>query len=459
MSKINRRNKKEIEFVVKDSIFPTIGVGEYEGRQVRVKGAFPQQRIRGRYLRNKKGIGEIELLEVIERAPYEIEAKCPHFDLCGGCISQNIPYEIETENKEREVLKLFKENDLDLGVYEGILASKDRFYYRNKMEYTFGDFTKGGNLELGMHVKKRRSSVTTINNCVLVSEDFNRIINACLGYFREKGDKHYRVLSREGFLRNLIIREGKNTKELMVILVVTSQGQINKEEFLKILKSLELSSELTSVYLVINDSLQDAVVAERVELLYGKSSIKEVICNLEFKITPFSFFQTNSKGAEVLYNKVLEYAGDIENKVVFDLYCGTGTIGNILATKAKFVKGVEIIEEAAQIAGENAINNKLFNVEFLPGDVKDVIKDLKEKPDLIVLDPPRSGIHPKALEYALAFNAKEIIYVSCNPKTQVEDLKVMTKYYKIEKSILIENYPNTSHVECVVLMSRVAPNK
>ncbi len=455
---IRKRNKKEIEIMIEDTVFPGMGRGKYEDREVRVKGAYPGQKVRGRYLRNKQGIGHIELLEVLEKTPYEITPPCVHFYKCGGCVSQMLPYDKELEFKEREVLDLFNEKGIEYENYHGIIPSPERYGYRNKMEYTFGDEVKGGELTLGMHRVKKRSSVLTVDECLLVNPDFNIILDYTLDFFKKSGLPYYRVISHEGVLRNLIIREGKNTGDLMVILVTTTQHEVDTESYLNGLLELNLNKTLKSVFHVENDSLQDSVIPEKVIKLHGDDFITEELLDLKFKITPFSFFQTNTEAAERLYSWVKKLSGDTKDKDVFDLYCGTGTIGNIMAGGSKSVIGVEIIEEAAEIAKENSKQNGITNTHFIAGDVKDVIENMENKPDLIILDPPRSGIHPKALEYALRFNAPHIVYVSCNPKTLVEDITKMNDY-RIDDFVILENYPNTPHVEAIVSMSKVLTGK
>lgn len=449
-----RKNKPIIEIEITDSKYPSIGLATYHDKPMEAKHTFPGQTILGRHLKYKRGIGQVMVLEKSKKAPWEIEPPCPHYESCGGCTSQEAPYEKQMEMLSKDVLALLESNGIEIGHYNGIDPSPSQYHYRNKMEYTFGDETKGGPLALGMHYKNKKNSIITTDHCLIVPEDFNTILKATLDYFTEKDLPYYRVMARTGILRNLIIRHATSSKELMVILVTTSSPQVDAKEWAKVMESLSLNENLVSLYHIQNDSLQDAVVPEKIIHLSGKTEITETLLGTKFKITPMSFFQTNSKGAETIYSEVIRMAGNLKEKEVFDLYCGTGTIGNLVAPYAKFVTGVEIIQEAADIANENAELNGNTNTNFIAGDVKDVLENLVKKPDLIILDPPRSGLHPKALAYALAFNAPEIIYISCNPKTLAEDLKIMSKSYKIKELTLIDNFPNTSHVEALVLMTR-----
>ena len=445
--------KKGSEIIVKieKTEFPSIGIGKEENRIIYVKNTFPGQVIKGRVKKKKTDYAEVKPLEVIERADYEVAPKCPHFGICGGCSSQTLTYEKQLETLSNEVLELFNKAGVSTGEYEGVTGSASQWEYRNKMEFTFGDMEKGGELTLGMHVKNQSFGVITVDKCEIVDEDFRKIIDLTVNYFRDKNLPYYRVMKREGYLRHLVIRKALNTKEIMVNLVTTTQIDFDLTEYVEILKNADFKGNLVSVLHTENNSFSDAVVPEKVNVLYGIDHIVENLVGLKFKISPFSFFQTNTKGAEDLYSIVREYMGDSDDKVVFDLYRGTGTIGQIVAPNAKKVVGIELIEEAVEAAKENAKFNGLNNCEFIAGDVAVTIKNVKDKPDIIILDPPRSGVHPKALDYVIKFNAKEIIYVSCNPKTLVNDLKVLTEAgYNIVKTRVKDMFPNTPHAETVV---------
>ena len=445
------RKGSEILVKIEKTEFPSIGIGREGERTIYVKNSFPGQTVKGRVKKKKADYAELKPLEVVERAEYEIDAKCPHFGICGGCSSQTLTYEKQLELLGEEVKNLFVDANISTGEYEGVTGSLNQWEYRNKMEFTFGDMEKGGELTLGMHIKNKSFGIINVDQCKIVDEDFRKIISLTVEYFRKQDLPYYRVMKREGYLRHLVIRKAKNTGELMVNLVTTTQIDFDLTEYVELLKSASFDGKLVSILHTENDSFSDAVIADKLNVLYGIDHIQEELLGLKFKISPFSFFQTNTKGAEGLYSIVREYMGDSENKVVFDLYCGTGTIGQIVAPKAKKVVGIELIEEAVEAAKENAKLNGLNNCEFLAGDVAEIIKTVKDKPDIIILDPPRSGVHPKALDYVIKFKAKEIIYVSCNPKTLVNDLKVLTDSgYEVVKTRVKDMFPNTPHAETVV---------
>ncbi|WP_123053050.1 23S rRNA (uracil(1939)-C(5))-methyltransferase RlmD [Clostridium sp. JN-1] len=443
------------DFYVEDTEFPGTGIAVVDGIKVYIKNAAAGQKVKARIFKKKKEYAQAKLVEVVENVDYAVNPPCSHFNLCGGCTTQFIPYEKQLELKERQVLKLFKDGGIEDFEFLGIEKSPEEYEYRNKMEFSFGDEVKGGELTLGMHIKGRNFGIVNVHDCQIVDEDFRKILTAAVGYFRQKEFPYYRVMKKEGYLRNLVIRKAKNTSEILINLVTTSQIDFNLEEFKDLLLKVKYDGIVTGILHTINDGLSDTVRADRVDILYGRDYIIEELLGLKFKISPESFFQTNSKGAEKLYSIVREFLGDISSKVVFDLYCGTGTIGQIVAKKAKKVLGIEIVEEAVKSANENAKLNGLNNCNFIAGDIAKVIKTVNEKPDVIILDPPRPGVHPTALDYVIKFNAPAIIYVSCNPKTLVTDLKVlMDSGYTLEKVKLMDMFPQTSHVETVVKIVR-----
>lgn len=443
-----------IEFKIDKVEFPNKGVSTYDGEAVRFKGGIEGQKVKARTTKWKKGVMEANILEVLEKSPIETENGCSHFGVCGGCAYQSLSYENELKYKEKQIRDLFTREGIDINLL-GIEGSPIARAYRNKMEYTFGDEEKDGPLALGLHMKGRFYEVVNVWDCNIVDEDFSLIRERVREYFDEKKVPFYRTRKREGVLRHLVVRKAANTGEILINLVTTSQQEINTSEFVDILLGLELNGKIEGILHTINDGLGDTVKADRLDLLYGKDYITEEILGLKFKISPFSFFQTNTLGAEKLYTIVREFAGDIDDKIVFDLYSGTGTIAQIMAPVAKKVIGIEIVEEAVEMAKLNADLNGLDNVEFIVGDVLKAVDDLAEKPDLIVIDPPREGIHPKAIEKIIDFNPEVFVYVSCNPVTLVRDLKIfIQRGYKVEKAKLKDMFPRTPHVEAIVRIER-----
>lgn len=445
-----------VEVKIVDMEFPAKGIGEIEGKKIYIKNALKGQKVKTRIKKNRREYAEGKLIEVVEQSPFESESFCSHFGLCGGCARQTVDYDTQLQIKADLVKKLIDDAGIESYEYLGIEKSPEVYGYRNKMEYSFGDEIKGGEMTLGMHKRGMFNSVVTVDQCKLVDDDFNDILKFNLRYFKERQIPHYNNKAHKGYLRHLVVRKGLNTGEMLVVLVTSSQLDIDLSEYTKSLLDIKFKGELKGIIHIYNDNLADAVKCDKMEILYGQDYFYDELLGLRFKIYPFSFFQTNTLGAEVLYQTALDFIEDKENKIVFDLYCGTGTIGQIAAQKAKKVIGIEIVEEAVKAANENAAMNNLDNCHFIAGDVLKKIDELDEKPDIIILDPPRVGVNPKALSKILKFQPKEIIYVSCNPKTLAENLKQIKEEgsYKVEKVKCVDMFPHTPHVETIVRMQR-----
>jgi 23S rRNA (uracil1939-C5)-methyltransferase len=378
---------------------------------------------------------------------------CKHFNQCGGCQFQDMPYDEQLEMKNKEVLKHLEANAISYYEYSGIVRSPKETRYRNKMEYTFGDEVKQGEMTLGMHKRKQFMSIVTVDECQLVDEDFNMILQSTLKFFVEKGYHHYNKKSHRGLQRNLILRKGENTSEVLINIVTTSQSDFDKKALTKLLLDLKLKNRIVGIVHTLNDSLSDFVYCDKLETLFGQDYYTEKLLGLQFNVSAFSFYQTNVQAIEALYLTALSYIDNIEEKTVFDLYSGTGTIAQAAARKAKKTIGIEIVAEAVVAAKENALLNQLENCTFYAGDVLDVLDELQEKPDVIILDPPRAGIMPKTLQKILNYRVNQIIYISCNPRTLSENLAAMQEYgYITEKISSFDNFPHTKHIECVALL-------
>ena len=329
------------------------------------------------------------------------------------------------------------------------------------MEYSFGDEYKDGPLVLGLHKKNSMYDIVPVCNCVIVSEDYNRIVSYTMEFARTHGLPYHKKMQHVGLLRHLVLRQSKTNGGLLVNLVTSTDGLENLDlnAYVEGLLALPLDGTIVGILHTANDSLADAVVPEKVTLLYGRDYIEEEVLGLHFQISPFSFFQTNTKSAERLYSKAREYAGDTKDKLIFDLYSGTGTIAQMLSPVASKVIGVEIVEEAVEAARENAKSNGLDNCEFIAGDVLKVIDTIEEKPDLIILDPPRDGINPKALLKIINYGVAEIVYISCKPTSLARDLVTLQEHgYYVKKACAVDQFVNTGHVETVVLLSHKKPD-
>lgn len=451
-------------------VFPNKGIAmTEEGDRVVVKNTIPGQKVSFLVNKVRKGKAEGRLLETIEKSSLEVNPSCPHFGECGGCTYLSLPYEEQLKIKEAQVRGMMEEAIGDKCEYEwlGIKGSPVQAEYRNKMEFSFGDAYKGGPLALGQHKRGSFYDILTVTECQIVDEDFRAILKATAEFFGEKGLPFFHKMTHVGYLRHLLVRKAVKTQEILVDLVTTTQMENDADvlnEWKDVLCALPLKGELKGVLRTKNDSLADVVQNEGTEILYGQDYFYEELLGLRFKISPFSFFQTNSLGAEVLYETAREFilsgnADLLREKTVYDLYSGTGTIAQMLAAVSKEVVGVEIIEEAVEAAKENAALNGLDNCKFLAGDVLKVLDTIEEKPNYIVLDPPRDGIHPKAIEKIINYGVENMIYISCKPTSLARDLEIfLERGYEVKQICCVDMFPNTVHVETVCLLERRTKN-
>lgn len=448
-----------LEGTIEKVEFPNKGVVTVaeEGKSVIVKNGIPGQKVKFCVNKFKRGNAEGRLLEVLEKSPLETRKPvCSIFPACGGCMYQTMSYEAQMDMKAEQVKNILNEAVNGEYLFEGVKASPKEFAYRNKMEFSFGDEYKDGPLTLGLHKKGSTYDVLTASDCKLVHDDMTKILNCVLEYFKQRNVSYYKKMQHTGYLRHLLLRRGDRTGEILVNLVTTTQEEHDMSPLKEALLNLELEGKIVGFLHILNDSLSDVVQSDETRIIYGQDYFYEKLLNLEFKITPFSFFQPNSRGAEVLYSTVRDYIGDINDMTVFDLFSGTGTIAQVLAPVAKQVIGVEIIEEAVEAAKENAAHNGLSNCKFIAGDVFKVLDEIEEKPDVIVLDPPRDGIHPKALPKILDYGVDKIVYISCKVTSLARDLEmIQARGYEVVKSVAVDQFCQTVHVETICLLSKL----
>lgn len=458
--------------------FPNKGIVCVGDETAVVKNSLPGQKVKFSVNKVRKGKAEGRLLEVTEKSPLETGRTCSLFGLCGGCTYLSLPYEEQLKVKEEQVKRLLDSvlnKQEEAWAFEGIKGSPKAYEYRNKMEFSFGDEYKDGPLALGMHKRGSFYDIVTVADCEIVDADYRLILQTVRDYFAREKVSFFHRMSHEGYLRHLLVRKASRTGEILVALVTTSQdpwqgetaveGSLDVDAlitgFKDLLLSLEqdrkLAGKFAGILHITNDSIADVVQSDRTELLYGQEYFYEELLGLKFKISTFSFFQTNSYSAEVLYQTARDYVGDLggSDKTVFDLYSGTGTIAQLMAPAAGKVIGVEIVEEAVEAAKKNAAANGLDNCEFIAGDVLKVLDEVEEKPDMIILDPPRDGIHPKALPKIIAYGVDHIVYISCKPTSLVRDLEVfLENSYRVDKAVAVDQFPWTANVETVVLLSK-----
>lgn len=464
--------------------------GVVNEHHVIVKGALPGQTVK--YILQKARAGKCKgrLLEVISKSSSETEKPaCANSGICGGCSYQTLPYQSQLELKKNQVLKLIDNvAGKNSYIFDGIFPSPCIWGYRNKMEFSFGDEYKGGPLSLGLHKKGSIHDIINASGCQIINNDYSKILDCIREYFLKRNVPHYNKNTHTGILRHLLVRRSTSTGEILVALVTASGLENYITDCLYglgiELQNLRLDGRITGFLHIINNGLGDVVKSDETHIIFGKDWITEEVLGLKFKISIFSFFQTNTKGAEVLYscarnyiygkpaygmdnkdnkinNKTDNFTDNktnnfLEDKTVFDLYSGTGTIAQIIAPVAKKVTGVEIVEEAVEAAKQNAEYNGLGNCEFIAGDVLKVLEEIDEKPGFIILDPPREGINPKALKKICEeIKIPGMVYISCNPASLARDIAEFQKYgYSIRRLCCVDMFPQTGHVETVCLLSK-----
>jgi 23S rRNA (uracil1939-C5)-methyltransferase len=441
-------------------------VGKKEGLTVFVTYAVPGDVVDVEVFKKKKSFSEARILNIKTKSPHRIEPKCAHFGLCGGCKWQIMDYDTQLKYKQKQVEDAFRH----LGQFEfpqipPIIPSKNQYEYRNKLEYTFSTLRwlddedmrrrdSGNSLEtrgLGFHIPKKFDKVLDIQHCYLQAEPSNEIRNSVKDFAIKHQIPFYDIRIHEGILRNLIIRN--NTKnELMVILSLTEMN-IQTVELLDFIK--QQFPQIISLYYVINSKLNDSISDLEPVLYAGKTHISEAMEELHFKIGPLSFFQTNSLQALELYKVAREFAQISPKDIVYDLYTGTGTIALFTAKHAKKVVGIEYLDAAIEDARYNAQRNGITNTEFIAGDIKNVLcsglsRNTPTKPDVILTDPPRAGMHPDVVAKLLELESPKIVYISCNPATQARDITELSKKYTVARVQPVDMFPHTHHVENVV---------
>jgi len=460
-----------VEGIVTELEFPNKGHVETAEGTVLVKGVLPGQELSIMVQKVRHGKAEGRVLSCICPSDKEVDSMCPHAADCGGCSYQTLPYEEQLKLKERQVRDLMQgvfAMQKELGghgeeIFEGIKGSPKQFGYRNKMEFSFGDAYKDGPLALGMHKKGSFYDIITVDQCQIVDEDYRMILSEVLAYVKEQGWSFYHKLRHTGYLRHLLVRKAEKTQEILIAIITTTQEQHDAElkKLVEKLNGLHLNGRIVGILHTRNDSLADVVQSDETVTLYGQDYFYEELLGLKFKISEFSFFQTNSLGAEVLYETAREYIGQLAEKngrkqTLYDLYSGTGTIAQMMAPVAEKVIGVEIVEEAVEAARVNADLNGLNNCEFIAGDVLKVLDQIEERPDFIILDPPRDGIHPKALQKIIDYGVDRLVYISCKPTSLARDLQVfLAQEYRVERMCCVDMFPGTVHVETVCLLSKL----
>jgi 23S rRNA (uracil1939-C5)-methyltransferase len=445
---------QELELRIDSLAYGGNGVARANGFVVFVRRGLPGDRVRARVTRVKRNHAEALAVEVLEAGAPRVDAPCEHYPECGGCRFQDLAYEAQVEAKERQVADALRRiGGLEAPPLEPILPAVEVFHYRNKLEYSFTNTPEGP--ALGFHRAGRWDEVLEVERCWLTTELGNAIRDTVRDWAREERLQPYDQKAQTGYLRHLVVREGRNTGQALVLLVTAPGERFERERLVEVLRDFP---QVRSIHWAVNDSAAE-VTNVPTTLLWGEEAIEEQLRGLRFRVRPGAFLQTNTAMAERLYGLALEYAGLTGSETVYDLYCGIGTIGLSMAARALTVWGVEVSEESVACALENADLNGITNAAFFAGNVGQALEELRERagpPDVVVVDPPRAGLAGKALRRVGRLAAPRLVYVSCNPTTLASDVKALAgEYgYRLERARPVDMFPHTPHIETVALLSR-----
>jgi len=458
------RKGDTIELTLEKMAYGGRGLGRLDGLVVFVRGGIPGDRITARIYRKKRDYAEAGMVELLSPSPDRVAAPCPYFGYCGGCQWQHVAYERQLAYKRAHVLETVEHiGGLKQVTVHPAIPSEKRFAYRNKMEFTFSDRRwylpdqldrrkQGGDFALGLHVPGAFQKVIDIEACLLQHEMGNRILNLVRTYARDSGIPVYGLKSHQGFWRYLTIRNSSASGEWMVNIVTSEEREDIVQPLADLIKSR--FEQVATVVNNINSRGASVAVGERETVLSGNGYITDKIGPFTFRISANSFFQTNSRGAEQLYRTVVRYADLQGSETVLDLYSGTGTIPLFLADRVAVVTGLEISRSATSDAAVNARENGVHNCRFICGDIRETLAGITAVPDVLIIDPPRAGMHKEALARAMALSPGKIVYISCNPATLARDLSLMTPAYHLVEVQPVDMFPHTYHVEAVAGLRR-----
>jgi 23S rRNA (uracil1939-C5)-methyltransferase len=462
--------------VEKDKIY-TLEVEDFanEGKSIAridnfvifIDNAIPGDVAEVKIYKKKKSHAFGKAVKIVKNSERRIEPRCKFFGVCGGCKWQNMDYNLQLTYKRDGIFDSFERiGKIDSPDIKPALPSEDIFYFRNKMEFSFSDKRwllesekdieiKSNDFALGLHIPERFDKVLDIDECFLESENSTKILNFTREFAKRNSLSPYSPKVHTGSLRNLVIKEGKNTNQFMINLVTQDDNEIIMNKYRDEL--LEKFDFITTIVNNITAKKSQVAIGETEKVYYGEGFIHEKMGKYTYRISANSFFQTNSKGTEKLYNVVKSFLPEGKINMLWDLYCGAGTISIFLSEFCNQIIGFEIVESAIKDAEVNIKLNNIENCSFVTGDLKDTIQEYsKGNPDVVVLDPPRNGVHPDVIEAVIGTNAAQIIYVSCNPQTQARDLELLLKAYNITAIQPVDMFPHTMHIENVVNLKRMA---
>lgn len=449
-------NESLVEIEIHDLAIDGRSVGRHNGKVVFLNGGLPGEKVLAVITKRKRNYIRAVVREILTRSDKRQDAPCPHFSCCGGCTWQDLAYADQLEMKQKQIVEcLTRIGNLGDTIVRPIIGCDEPYYYRNKMEFSY-HVTADSGFTLGLHHQGKFDEIFDVENCHLQSKISNEIIAVVRQFTSEYNIPVYDVKNHHGLLRFLVIREGKNTDQIMVN-IVTSYGALpRQEEFVSLLT--ERFSNITTIVHNQNGQKSNIAVGEIETVLFGPGYIEEQICGKLFRIRANSFFQTNSRQAERLYNLALDWLNPGKSDSILDLYCGTGTIGILVSESVNRVVGLELVPEAIVAARENAGLNNCENVEFVQGDVRPLLRNDMERYGqfpIIVIDPPRAGMHPRVLYRLILLSPKQIMYISCNPATFARDAaELVSAGYELPEVRPVDMFPHTRHIELVGLFSK-----
>jgi len=462
-----------LKLSIEELAFGGVGVARDNDFVWFVEQGIPGQTVEAKIKAVKKNYGKSYVVNVLSDSPYQVEPECSMFGICGGCQFQNLDYEKQIEEKTRQIRELierigkFKKADV-----KPCIPAKNIYGYRNKMEFSFSsrpwilqdeDSPKQENFALGLHAPRRFDKVIDLDGCPIMSETANKVFLSVKQEVLLSDIPPYDVITHSGFWRNLVIRQGMNTKELLINVITSSQDIEKYSDKVNGIADtiLKKHPEITTFIHSINNNVADVALGKAKTVYTGNGKITEKINGKVFEISPNSFFQTNTFQTEILFKTIEELSGLTGKEIVYDLYCGTGAIGISIADKAKLVLGIEVVKDAVDNGARNVELNKLSNVHFVLADMKDAMAQIYKfvdhygMADVVILDPPRAGTHPKSIKGLLNLLPQRIVYVSCNPAILARDIELLcAKHYNLSVVQPVDMFPHTKHVEVVALFER-----
>ena len=445
---------EELELKIDSLAYGGNGVARLNGFVVFVKRGLPGDTVRARVTKVKRNHAEALAVEVVEPGAPRVAAPCKHYPECGGCKFQDLAYEAQTEAKHEQVADALRRiGGIQDAPLEPIVPAKSVFHYRNKLEYSFTETPDGP--ALGFHLAGRWDAVFDVEYCWLTTDLGNAVREAVDAWARAERLEAYDQEEHTGYLRHLVVREGRNTGQVLVQLVTAAGERFDREQ---LVEELRRFPEVRSIHWAVNDSPAE-VTNLPTTLLWGEDAIEEELCGLRFRVRPNAFLQTNTEMAEVLYELAVDFAGLTGDETVYDLYCGIGTIGLTMASQALTVWGIDVSEESIACALENADLNEIANAAFYAGEVGQAVEELRDRagaPDVVVVDPPRAGLSGKAVRRIGRMEPQKIVYVSCNPTTLASNVKELGRDwgYRLERARPVDMFPHTPHIETVALLTR-----